>query len=140
MRHEGLAEESGSQARAGLLELADRIGSVPVAESQRVELSGVLVRDVLALTGLTAGELAGAVGRSERSVRGWIAAGEQPEAAETRLRQLRTIALRLVGGFGPRGVRRWLLAGDPSPLALIARGQASGVLADTERLLDSPAT
>jgi hypothetical protein len=123
-----------------LLAVADRIGGVAVAPPPPVELSGVLARDVLALTGLTAGELARVVGRSERSVRGWLAAGEHPEAAEMTLRQLRTVALRLVGGLGPRGVRRWLLAGEPSPLDLVTRGEAVRVLEDTERLLDSPST
>jgi len=122
-----------------LLELAERTGGVAVAMPVPLELTGVLAADVLALTGLTAGELARAVDRSERSVRGWLAAGAHPETVETALRQLRTVALRLVGGLGAGGVRRWLLAGDPSPLDLLARGEASRVLADTERLLDSPA-
>lgn len=138
MTHE--ATTATAEGRPGLLEVADRVGGMGVAQPEPVELTGVLVRDVLALTGLTAGELASAVGRTERSVRGWVAAARQPEASETILRQLRTISLRLVGGLGAVGVRRWLLAGDPSPLQLVGRGEAARVLADTERLLDSPAT
>ena len=39
-----------------------------------------------------------------------------------------------------RGVRSWLTAGSPSPAELVAGGHASQILAETERLMDSPAT
>jgi hypothetical protein len=140
MKHEASAGSRETADRGSLLALSDEMGGVPVVEPRRVELTGVLARDVLALSGLTASELARAVGRSERAVRHWLAAGENPESVEMALRQLRTIALRLVGGFGPAGVHRWLTAGEPSPLELISRGDAARALADTDRLLDSPAS
>jgi hypothetical protein len=129
-----------SESERGLVELAETIGAVEAEIMPREVLSGNLVRDVLSLTGFTAAELAHVVGRTERSVRQWIADGKAPVAVEPILRQLRTIALRLVGGLGPRGVRRWLTAGSPSPADRIATGGAEQVLAETERLLDSPAT
>jgi hypothetical protein len=133
-------DDARTASQPSLVELAEDIGAIEAEITPRETLSGNLVRDVLSLTGFTAAELARVVGRTERSVRQWIADGKAPAPAEQTLRQLRTIALRLVGGLGPRGVRRWLTAGSPSPADRIAAGGAERVLAETERLLDSPAT
>jgi len=127
-------------ARPSLLELAEEIGAIPDEISAPVALSGNLTRDVLALTGFTAAELASVVGRTERSVRQWSADNHVPDSIGSLLMQLRTIALRLVGGLGSRGTRAWLLSGEASPAQLIAAGEAQRVLAETDRLLDSPAT
>lgn len=129
-----LAEDSS------LVALADEVQAIPIEPPPTVELSGNLTRDVLGLTGLTAAELAAAIGRTERSVRTWIAEGEVPDPMRPLLQQVRTVALRLVGGLGPAGVRRWLMAGEPSALSRIASGDVSEVLAETSDLLDSPAT
>ena len=123
-----------------LIELAEELGGVAAEAPPITETTGNLPRDVLVLTGLTAAELANTLGRTERSVRGWIADGQAPSSMRTVLEQLRTIALRLIGGIGPEGVREWLLSGDPGPLSRIARGEAADVVAETDRLLDSPAT
>jgi hypothetical protein len=123
-----------------LLALADEVQAIPVELPPTVELSGNLTRDVLGLTGLTAAELAAAIGRTERSVRAWIAEGQVPDAMRPVLQQIRTVALRVVGGLGPAGVRRWLMAGEPSGLSRIASGDVGEVLAETSDLLDSPAT
>jgi hypothetical protein len=133
--------EDPSPEPPSLIDLAEDVGAIPADEiTSSVALTGNLTRDVLALTGFTAAELAGVVGRTERSVRQWIADDHVPDSMTGMLQQLRTIALRLVGGLGPRGVRAWLVTGNPSPAGLIATGNASQVLAETERLLDSPAT
>jgi hypothetical protein len=133
-------DDTPRRSQPSLVQLAEEIGAVEAEAMPREALSGNLVRDVLSLTGFTAAELARVVGRTERSVRQWIADGHVPAPAEQTLQQLRTIALRLVGGLGPRGVRRWLTAGSPSPADRIAAGAAQQVLDETERLLDSPAT
>ena len=133
-------DQAASDEDGSLLSLADEVQAVAVELPPAVELSGNLTRDVLALTGLTAAELATAIGRTERSVRTWIAEGQVSEAMRPLLQQLRTIALRLVGGLGPDGVRRWLMAGEPSALSRIAGGDVTDVLAETGDLVDSPAT
>jgi len=133
-------EEEESRQTQSLLELADEVQAIPVDPPPLAVLSGNLTRDVLELTGLTAAELANAINRTERSVRGWVANDRVPTAMRPVLQQLRTIALRLFGGLGSAGVRRWLTAGDPSALSRIAAGDAAGVLAETSDLLDSPAT
>jgi hypothetical protein len=133
-------DQAASDEDGSLLSLADRVQAIAVEPPPAVELSGNLTRDVLALTGLTAAELATAIGRTERSVRTWIAEGQVSEAMRPLLQQVRTIALRLVGGLGPDGVRRWLMAGEPSALSRIASGDVADVLAETGDLLDSPAT
>jgi hypothetical protein len=137
---EAPTDDDTRESPVPLLDLAEEVPLVPVSAPAVVELSGNLTRDVLMLTGLTAAELASALGRTERSVRLWIADGQPPEPMRPELQRLRTVALRLVGGLGPAGVRRWLTAGDPSALQRVADGQSAGLLDETERLLHSPAT
>jgi hypothetical protein len=123
-----------------LVAIADQEIGIPLRVLEPVSLTGNLPRDVLALSGLTAGELARVVGRTERSVRTWIATGQVPGSVRPLLLQLRTIAVRLVGGLGPDGVRRWLSIGVPSRLEQLANGDLDRVVASTCDLLDSPAT
>lgn len=103
------------------------------------ELTGNLVEDTRALTGLTAKEFGELFGRTERAGQEWRHRGV-PDKLRPRVEALRAIGLTLVGGLGPDGVKRWLLSGDPSPWERIKRGEIAHVAEEVRTLEDSLAT
>jgi hypothetical protein len=103
------------------------------------DLTGDLVDDACALSGVTRaelGQLAGGV--SERAVYGWRE--RVPATRRPLLESLRAIGLLLYAGLGASGVRHWLEVGDPSPWELIERGQLEEAVTLARRAATSPAT
>lgn len=115
---------------------------VPAVETQRPvvpALTGDVLEDARAVTGLTLDQIGRATRVSGRAVAGWRA-GTVPRHREAFLQGLRSIGLSLVGGLGPSGVQRWLLAGAPSRLDRLAAGDLEGVAAEARAYMTSPAT
>ena len=102
-------------------------------------LTGNLVADARALTGLTAQEFGALFDRTERAGQEWRRHGV-PERFRAEVEALRAIGLTLVGGLGPDGVKRWLLRGDPAPWERIKRGEIAEVAEEVRSLEDSLAT
>jgi hypothetical protein len=144
VRHSpGVARPAESTAEETLQSRAAAIARhVPAVEIERPvipQLSGDLLEDARAVTGLTLDQIGRATGVSGRAVAGWRA-GTVPRHREAFLQQLRSIGLSLIGGLGPHGVRRWFLAGSPTRLDRLAAGDVEGVAAEARAYETSPAT
>ena len=109
--------------------LARHVAAVPVERPVVPLLTGNLLDDSRAVTGLTLGQIAQAVRVSERAVASWRA-GSVPKHREPFFQQLRSIGLSLVGGLGPSGVQRWFLVGTPNRLERLAAGEVEQVVAE----------
>jgi len=125
------------QGRAAAL--AREIPAVEVDRPGVPALTGVLLEDARAVTGLTLGQFAQATRVSERAVATWRA-GSVPQHREEFFQRLRSIGLSLVGGLGPSGVQRWFMAGTPSRLERLAAGEVERVVAEARAYESSPAT
>jgi hypothetical protein len=115
---------------------------VPAVETNRPivpQLTGNLLEDARAVTGLTLDQIGRATRVSGRAVAGWRA-GTVPHHREAFFQGLRSIGLSLVGGLGPSGVQRWFLAGSPTRLDRLAAGDIEGLAAEARAYETSPAT
>lgn len=114
-------------------EQAVRLGRErPFVRSERPEetlLTGNLVTDIRATTGLTTYELAALLSTTERTVLEWRRKGKVPDDRRKLLEALRAIGASLVGGLTRAGVKRWLTEGPEPPIGLISAGQLDEVLA-----------
>ncbi len=119
--------------------LARKVPAITVARPMVPELTGVLLEDARAVTGLTLGQIAQATRVSERAVASWRA-GSVPQHREEFFQRLRSIGLSLVGGLGPAGVQRWFTAGEPTRLERLAAGDVEGVVAEARAYEGSPST
>jgi hypothetical protein len=139
----GAPEPTGSTRDETLQSQAAAIARhVPAVEIERPvvpQLSGDLLEDARAVTGLTLDQIGRATRVSGRAVAGWRA-GTVPRHREAFLQQLRSIGLSLVGGLGPQNVQRWFLAGTPSRIDRLAAGEVEGVAAEARSYETSPAT
>jgi hypothetical protein len=113
--------------------------AIEIAAPAIPELSGNLVEDVRAVSGLTYAQIAGAYGISERAVAGWRASGV-PRHRRVSLEAVRSIGLTLIAGLGKDRVAEWLLAGTPSRLERVMVGDTDSVVGDARRYEYSPAT
>ena len=111
----------------------------PVADDGALDQVNHIFDDVRRVTGLTLDQIARATRVSGRAVATWNAGGV-PSHRESDLQALRSIGLSMVGGLGPSGVQRWLLAGDPPRLDRFAAGDSAGVAAEARAYETSPAT
>jgi DNA-binding transcriptional regulator YiaG len=94
----------------------------------RVALTGNLVSDVRALSGLTVQQIADAVGVTERTVFDWRNKPKQiPDEGRRTLEALHALAATLVGGLGPDGVAAWITNGPDAPSLLIRDGRIEEV-------------
>jgi hypothetical protein len=129
--------DSSLQSRAAII--ARQIPAVAVERPVVPQLTGDLLEDARAVTGLTLGQIAQAIRVSERAVASWRA-GTLPVHREEFFQRLRSIGLSLVGGLGSSGVQRWLLAGEPSRLERLAVGELEQIVAEARAYETSPAT
>jgi transcriptional regulator with XRE-family HTH domain len=125
------------QSRAATI--ARAVPAVPVERPPVPHLTGELLDDARIVTGLTLDQIARAVRVSGRAVAAWRA-GTVPSHRVSFLQAIRSIGVSLVGGLGPSGVQRWLLAGTPSRLDRLAAGDVDGVVAEARAYETSPAT
>lgn len=140
--HGRAARLGGPEGRSLQERAAEAAAGAPTVEVEPAEvpeLSGNLVRDVRTVCGLTARELGGLFGRTERAAQQWRRSGP-PEDVRPQLEAMQAIGLTLVGGLGARGVRRWLTSGRPSPLDRIRAGRVAEVAAQVRAYEDSVAT
>lgn len=131
------AIEESLQSRAAAI-----ARNAPAVETDRPalpQLTGDLLKDVRAVTGLTLDQIARVMRVSGRAVAAW-GAGDVPSHREPLLQALRSIGLSLVGGLGPSGVQRWFLAGAPTRLDRLAAGDVERVVAEARAYETSPAT
>lgn len=133
---EPVAEEELSIQAAALAREQPQIASVALPPPR---LSGNLAEDVHDVCGLTWDQIAGVFGVSERAAAGWRAQGV-PQHRQEVMEALRAIGVVLVAGLGPDGVARWLVAGEPSRLERLRRGEVEAVAAEARSYLDAPAT
>lgn len=129
--------ESSLQSRAAAIARL-----TPAVATQRPDvpmLTGDLLNDAQAVTGLTLDQIGRATGVSGRAVAAWRAAAV-PRHREGFLQSLRSIGLSLVGGLSASGVQRWFLAGAPTRLDRLAAGDVDGVAAEARAYETSPAT
>jgi hypothetical protein len=129
--------EASLQSRAAAI-----ARNVPAVETRRPAvpyLTGDLLEDARAVTGLTLDQIGRATRVSGRAVAGWRA-GTVPRHREAFLQALRSIGLSLVGGLGPAGVQRWFLAGAPTRLDRLAAGDIESVATEARAYETSPAT
>lgn len=129
--------ETAAERAARLASARSYVSESPILAP---ELSGNLIADVRALTGLTNQQLADATGVSERRVAGWRQRGDIPDERRRTLEALRTVGLTLYGGLGSQGTARWLLSGQPSPFEHIKAGKLDVVSRRLRVYLDSPAS
>jgi hypothetical protein len=133
------AAEPGVARQRRAMEVARSRPSVPVEAPETPALSGDLLDDVRALSGLTYAELGAGFGISERAVASWRG-GRIPRHRLPALQALRSIGLSLIGGLGARGVHDWLLRGSPQRLLIVLRGDVAPVAADARAYESSLAT
>ena len=76
--------------------------------------------------GMTQEETANVLGIGRTTPLAWRRGTEPQPARARRLYQTHALLSTLVRRLGRDEVRRWLVAGDPSPLALIAQGDVTG--------------
>lgn len=140
-RHEPrpFSVEAESDLMAQAADLAAETHAVSVALPQVPQVSGSLLEDVRAITGVTNAQIADVFGVSERAVAEWRD-GHVPSHRRQLLQSLLSIGLILVGGLGPAGVRKWLTQGRPARLDLIGRGRLGEVVAEAREFEHSPAT
>lgn len=131
------ATEESLQSRAAAI--ARHVPAVEIERPIVPALTGDLLEDARAVTGLTLDQIGRATRVSGRAVAGWRA-GTVPRHREPFLQGLRSIGLSLVGGLGQSGVQRWFLAGTPSRLDRLAAGDVEGVAAEARAYRTSPAT
>jgi hypothetical protein len=129
--------DNSLQSRAAAI--ARRVPAVAVKRPLVPQLTGDLLEDARVTTGLTLGQIAQAIRVSERAVASWRA-GTLPAHRREFFQRLRSIGLSLVGGLGPSGVQRWLLAGTPTRLERLAAGELEQVVAEARAYETSPAT
>ncbi len=132
-----VTNDGSLQGRA--MAIARQIPAVPVDRPAVPKLTGDLLEDARAVTGLTLGQIAQATRVSERAVASWRA-GTLPEHREELFQRLRSIGLSLVGGLGADGVRRWFTAGAPTRLERLAAGEVEQIVAEARAYETSPAT
>jgi transcriptional regulator with XRE-family HTH domain len=130
-----LTESLQSRAAA----IARAVPAVPVELPPVPQLTGDLLEDARLVTGLTLDQIARAIRVSGRAVAAWRA-GTVPSHRVSFLQSVRSIGVSLVGGLGPSGVQRWLLAGAPSRLDRLAAGDVEAVAAEARAYETSPAT
>jgi DNA-binding transcriptional regulator YiaG len=106
---------------------------VSSARPEAVKLTGNLVADIRATSGLTTSDLASLLGTTERTVAAWRRKGKVPEDRRKMLEALRAVGTILVGGLGRAGARRWLTEGPNAPIDLLADGRVNEVLARAQR-------
>lgn len=131
------AIEESLQSRAAAL--ARNVPAVETDVPTVPQLTGDLLKDVRAVTGLTLDQIAQATRVSPRAVAMW-SANRVPAHREPFFQALRSIGLSLVGGLGPPGVQRWFLAGAPTRLDRLAAGEVEAVAAEARAYETSPAT
>jgi DNA-binding transcriptional regulator YiaG len=139
----GLDEPESASAHTGngLRQIVSAVSYVASAKPSPPSLTGDLVQDVRAVTNLTSAELAAVLGTSESEFRRWRSGdGTLPAEAERTLKALRAIASMLVGGLGPSGVRRWLVAEPDAPIDDLRRGQVDEVVRRAEAYGETLAT
>jgi DNA-binding XRE family transcriptional regulator len=103
---------------------------IEVAPAEVPGLTGNLVKDVRAFTGLTHEEIASIWGVQSRTIQG-VQSGEIPlERYESTLNVLLAIGRILIGGLGKKGVRKWFTIGQPSRLDRIVGGGLDAVHAE----------
>jgi DNA-binding transcriptional regulator YiaG len=103
----------------------------PFVSSPRPEvtqLTGNLVADIRATSGLTTTDLAMLLGTTERTVAEWRRKGKVPDDRRNLLEALRAIGAILVGGLGRAGAKRWLTEGPAPPIDLLLAGRLEEVL------------
>jgi DNA-binding transcriptional regulator YiaG len=104
----------------------------PFVSSSRPEvtqLTGNLVADIRATSGLTNTDLATLLGTTERTVAEWRRKGKVPDDRRKLLEALRAVGAILVGGLGRSGAKRWLTEGPTPPIELLLAGHLDEVLA-----------
>jgi transcriptional regulator with XRE-family HTH domain len=138
-----VAPEDSLQRHAALqdraAEIARRVSAVEVERPAVPPLTGDLLKDTRAVTGLTLDQVGRAIGVSGRAVASWRT-GAVPQRREAFLQMLRSAGLTLVGGLGPAGVQRWFMAGTPTRLDRLAAGDIDEVAAEARAYETSPAT
>jgi len=132
-------QSNGESLQSRAAAIARRTPAVEIERPAVPTLTGDLLEDARAVTGLTLDQIGRATRVSGRAVAGWRA-GTVPRHREAFLQGLRSIGLSLVGGLGPSGVQRWFLAGVPSRLDRLAAGEVEGVAAEARAYMTSPAT
>jgi hypothetical protein len=119
--------------------IARKVPAVEVERPGVPRLTGNLLEDARAVTGLTIDQIAQAMRVSGRAVASWRTTGV-PRHRQGFVKALRAIGISLVGGLGPSGVQRWFLAGTPSRLSRLAAADVDSVVAEARSYETSPAT
>jgi hypothetical protein len=125
------------QAAAGAL--AERSSWIVSPRPAAPYLSGDLLKDVLALTGMSRIDLAEALAASVAELAPEREDSQLSIELRHRLAALRAAGLALYGGLGAAGVRQWLTTGTPTPIAAIADGRMEEVRVKLDRYMTSPA-
>jgi hypothetical protein len=118
--------------------LARTTSSVAIPRPDVPTLTGNLYKDALALTGLSAKQIAKVTKHSSATVQSW--SKKVPPGHSAFFMDLLFVGRALVGGLGPRGVQEWLTSGKHSRLKRLANEGCESVIEEAQSYMSSPAT
>jgi hypothetical protein len=136
---EPLSTDVSEAISSDALRLAVEQAYVEIERPEVPPVTGDLLTDVQAVTGMTYGELGAVFGITDRAVAGWKQSGVPRHRRET-LEALRAMGLTLIAGQGREGVHQWLVGGARSRVARM-RDEGIDAVASEARLYQySPGT